>query len=410
MKKLISNAAFGLPLAALIMSGCGPSTTTYDANCNDAQNGAVVASKFSGDVNDVALTADAWNKAACTSVMLYPQRTIKTNDKNVNAKMADAKGIKANVKALYNDDKVALMVYWNDSEASHQMMTSDKFSDGFAVQFAKNSSDASKLPYIGMGSVNRPVVIYLQKTTAATYEPNGNGEHKPQRADQSINKFGDDLAAYHKEVAAMGDKDYQKAFIAEGFRSTTELRDAKTSFKADMAFAGDKWMGTLVRDIKDANLDLSSGEFPIALAVWDGKKDNRDGQKWLSGWVAVELGKKDGALMKAITEMPKGDVVKGKALATENCAACHNFDDQDNGMPFMAPNLSEIGGQASAAYIKESMMKPSAVVVPGYNRNAHPNYKWYELANGKRTSTMPAFDWMSEDQINDLVAYFKTLK
>ena len=280
MKKLISNAAFGLPLAALIMSGCGPSTTTYDANCNDAQNGAVVASKFSGDVNDVALTADAWNKAACTSVMLYPQRTITTNDKNVNAKMADAKGIKANVKALYNDDKVALMVYWNDSEASHQMMTSDKFSDGFAVQFAKNSSDASKLPYIGMGSVNRPVVIYLQKTTAATYEPNGNGEHKPQRADQSINKFGDDLAAYHKEVAAMGDKDYQKAFIAEGFRSTTEIRDAKGSFKADMAHAGDKWMGTLVRDIKDANLDLSSGEFPIALAVWDGKKENRDGQKW----------------------------------------------------------------------------------------------------------------------------------
>lgn len=410
MKKLISNAAIGLPLAALIMSGCGPSVKTYDANCNDAQSGAVVASKFSGDVNDVALTAEAWDKAQCTSVMLYPQKTVGTNDKTVNELMADAKGIKANVKALYNDEKVALMVYWNDSEASHQGMTSDKYSDGFAVQFAQNSSDASKLPYIGMGSEARPVVIYLQKTTQATYEPNGNGEHKPQRADQSMNKFGDDLAAYHKEVADMADKDYQKAFIAEGFRSTTEIRDAKESFDANMAHAGDKWMGTLVRNIKDAQLDLSSGEFPIALAVWDGKKANRDGQKWLSGWVAVELGQKDGKLMKAITDMPNGDVAKGKALAAENCAACHIFDDQNNGMPFMAPNLSEIGGQATAAYIAESMKNPSAVVVPGYNRNAHPNYKWYELADGKRVSTMPAYDWMSEDQINDIVAYFKTLK
>jgi complex iron-sulfur molybdoenzyme family reductase subunit gamma len=410
MKKLISNAAIGLPLAALIMSGCGPSVKTFDGNCADAQSGAVVASKFSGDVNDVALTSEAWDNAQCTSVMLYPQKTVGTNDKAVNDLMADAKGIKANVKALYNDDKVALMVYWNDSEASHQAMTSDKYSDGFAVQFAQDSSDAAKLPYIGMGSEDRPVVIYLQKTTKATYEPNGNGEHKPQRADQSMNKFGDDLAAYHKEVSALGDEDYQKAFIAEGFRSTTELRDAKEGFDANMMHGDGKWMGTLVRDIKDANLDLSNGEFPIALAVWDGKKANRDGQKWLSGWVAVELGKKEGALEKAITDTPKGDVTKGKTAAVENCAACHIFDDQDNGMPFMAPNLSEIGGQATAAYLRESIVAPSAVVVPGYNRNAHPNYKWYELADGKRVSTMPAFDWMSEDQINDLVAYFKTLK
>ena len=114
--------------------------------------------------------------------------------------------------------------------------------------------------------------------------------------------------------------------------------------------------------------------------------------------------------MKAITDVPNGDAAKGKTLAMENCAACHIFDDQNNGMPFMAPNLSEIGGQATAAYIAESMKNPSAVVVPGYNRNAHPNYKWYELSKGKRVSTMPAYDWMSEDQVNDIVAYFKTLK
>jgi len=410
MKKIISIAVIGIALAALVVIINKMGILQSGPDCVDAQNSAIVAAKISGDINDIALTTEAWDKAQCTSVTLYPQKTVKTNDKTVNDLMADAKGIKANVKALYNDDKIALMLSWEDSEASHQGMTSDKFSDGFAVQFAQDSSDASKLPYIGMGSVDRPVVIYLQKTTAATFEPNGNGEHKPQRADQSMNKFGEDLAAYHKEVAALAETDYQKAFIAEGFRSTTELRDAKTSFNAGMKHADNRWTATLVRSIKDAELDLSSGEFPIALAVWDGKKANRDGQKWLSGWVAVELGKKDGVLLKGITEMAKGDVAKGKALAAENCAACHIFDDQNNGMPFMAPNLSEIGGQATVAYIKESMKDPSAVVVPGYNRNAHPNYKWYELADGKRISTMPSYDWLSEEQVNDIVAYFKTLK
>jgi len=76
----------------------------------------------------------------------------------------------------------------------------------------------------------------------------------------------------------------------------------------------------------------------------------------------------------------------------------------------MAPNLSEVGGQNTAGYIKESLLDPSAVIVPGYNRNAHPDYKWYELVDGKRVSTMPAFDQLSEEQLNDLIAYFKTLK
>ena len=420
MKKLISNAAIiGLPLAALIMSGCGPSVKTYDSNCNEAANGAVVATKVSGDLGDTNAMAPMWESAQCTSVMLYPQKTIGTNDKTVNDMMADAKGIKASVKALYNDSKVSLMVYWNDNDESFQGITSDKYSDGFAVQFAQNSSDASKLPYIGMGSDKRPVIIYLQKTTKATYEPNGKGDHAMQRADQSVEKFNqstvdgvqtDELKKFHESVTALGDKDYQKAFIAEGFRSTTEIREAKDSFSASMTHAGEKYMAVLTRDIKDSYLDLSSGEFPVALAVWDGKKANRDGQKWLSGWVAVELGKKDGKLVQSITEVPQGDVVAGKALAVENCAACHVFDDQTSAMANMAPNLSEIGGQATAAYIRESMVAPSAVVVPGYNRNAHPNLAWYELAGGKRVSTMPAYDWLTPEQQDNIVAYFKTLK
>jgi complex iron-sulfur molybdoenzyme family reductase subunit gamma len=76
----------------------------------------------------------------------------------------------------------------------------------------------------------------------------------------------------------------------------------------------------------------------------------------------------------------------------------------------MAPELTNIGGYSTVAYLRESILKPSAVVVPGFNRNAHPNFPWYNLENGKRVSAMPDFSWMDEKSVNDMVAYFMTLK
>ena len=56
-------------------------------------------------------------------------------------------------------------------------------------------------------------------------------------------------------------------------------------------------------------------------------------------------------------------------------------------------------------------MEPSAVVVAGYNVNAHKNFSWYTSDDkGVRTSTMPPFAHLDEQSVNDLVAFMKTLK
>ena len=56
-------------------------------------------------------------------------------------------------------------------------------------------------------------------------------------------------------------------------------------------------------------------------------------------------------------------------------------------------------------------MEPSAVVVAGYNVNAHKNFSWYTSDDkGMRTSTMPPFAHLDEQSVNDLVAFMKTLK
>lgn len=76
----------------------------------------------------------------------------------------------------------------------------------------------------------------------------------------------------------------------------------------------------------------------------------------------------------------------------------------------MAPSLVNVGGYSTAAYLRESILKPSAVVVPGYNRNAHKNTPWYTIEKGKRVSTMTDYSFLDKATVEDIVAYLKTLK
>jgi DMSO reductase family type II enzyme heme b subunit len=77
------------------------------------------------------------------------------------------KGKKAQVAALHDGKNIALMVKWVDGTKDvEQCMSSDTYSDGFAVQFAGATKKPQPLPYIGMGSEGRPVVVHLQKATA----------------------------------------------------------------------------------------------------------------------------------------------------------------------------------------------------------------------------------------------------
>ena len=188
----------------------------------------------------------------------------------------------------------------------------------------------------------------------------------------------------------------------------TEIKDGSDKSKTTIArIDGYGWIATVVRPIKDNYADLSKS-FPVAFAVWDGDKLNRNGTKLLSGWNAVTVGKEDKALVDAINDtLPKADRKKGQELATAQCGGCHAFPGAAPYSPFAAPDLNNIGGYATADYIKESMTDPSAVVVPGYNRNAHKNYTWYtDLGKGKRMSNMPA----TTENVNDIAAYFLTLK
>lgn len=372
-----------------------------------AANPAITAVKVD-NVSDAA----AWSKAKFSSVTLYPQTAIEMFDKKANVITETAKGKKAEVGALYDGTNIALMVKWADGTKDTQAgYASTTYGDGFAVQFAGVTKGAQPLPYIGMGSSGRPVVVHLQKANEKVYEPNGNKDVSTQINRQQTGVFGQELADYDAKVASLANKDYERTFVAEGFRSLTEVKDGSVKSNASMTYGTNGWSGTLIRPLKDEYVNLS-GTVPVAIAVWDGSKLGRNGLKNLSSWVAVNLeGQKTNAsLVEDLTTGSKGNAAKGKEAAMANgCNGCHQMEAADP-KSLMAPSLKNVGGYSTAAYLRESILKPSAVVVPGYNRNAHSNTPWYNIEKGKRVSTMSDFSSLNKKTVEDIVAYLETLK
>lgn len=368
---------------------------------------AITAVKVS-DVND----ASVWSKAKFANVTLYPQTALHMNDKKANAANEGAKAKKADVAAVYDGKNIALMIKWADGTKSVQgASSSDTYSDGFAVQFAGMTKGSQPLPYIGMGSTGRPVVVHLQKATEKVYEPNGNKDVSTQINRNQTALFGQELTDYDAKVASLAKTDYERVFVAEGFRTLSEIKDGSVASAANMTYGANGWTGTLVRPLNDAYVK-SSGTVPVAIAVWDGEKMGRNGLKNLSSWVSVNLEgqKPDAKIVAETNEASKGDAAKGKeAVATNGCAGCHQIEATD-APNFMGPSLANVGGYSTAAYLRESILKPSAVIVPGYNRNAHSNTPWYTLEKGKRVSAMTDFSFLDKKTVDDIVAYLKTLK
>ncbi len=379
-----------------------------------AADPAITAVKVSEKLDAIKANSAVWSKAKFETVTLYPQTAIYMNDKKANVLPGNLnpKAKKVQVAALYDGKDIALLIKWADGTKDVQsVQTTTEYSDGFAVQFAGITKVPQVLPYIGMGSTGRPVVVHLQKAMEKVYEPNGNNDVGMQINRQQTGVFQKELADFDAKAASLANTDYERVFVGEGYRSLTEIKDGSVKSNAAMTYASNGWTGTLSRSLKDEYVNLN-GTVPVSIAVWDGSKMGRNGIKNLSAWIAINLeGQKANAEMLAeLTADPKGNVAKGKeASAANGCNGCHQIERVDP-VSFLAPSLKYVGGYSSAAYLRESILKPSAVVVPGYNRNAHANTPWYNIEKGKRVSTMTDYSFLDKETVEDIVTYLKSLK
>jgi cytochrome c2 len=85
-----------------------------------------------------------------------------------------------------------------------------------------------------------------------------------------------------------------------------------------------------------------------------------------------------------------GDARKGEQLfASKGCSGCHSTGTKT----VVGPGLAGVADRAGAeVYLWESIRNPAAFIVPGF-----PN-------------AMPPFGTLTDQEVNDLIEYLKTLK
>ena len=88
-----------------------------------------------------------------------------------------------------------------------------------------------------------------------------------------------------------------------------------------------------------------------------------------------------------------------RVFLSSGCSACHTIDSVSRAAVAVGPNLSNIGGRADAAYIRESILDPNAVIAAACPAGPCPS--------GVMPQTVGLL--LSEDELDVLVQYLTSL-
>ncbi|MCK5480484.1 MAG: c-type cytochrome, partial [Gammaproteobacteria bacterium] len=304
----------------LILSACAPPP---DLSPLDAAGGAIIAKKVSGEL---PLDPDnkVWREAVPSEVPVYPQRSVAPASSQTDI-------LSVRVQALHNGKELALRLEWKDDSPAEQRDIG-QFVDAAAVQWPVQYGPGVRLPYVGMGHSGYPVAVWFWRADGSTETLAAEG-------------FGTLTAQNPDGVTAEG-------VWKDGFW--------RVVFKRVFAASGEQRV-TLMPE--------TQGLVPVALAIWNGEQEQRNGLKRLSAWRVLYLEKTDAdpSYIQQLADKPsmQGDPESGKRLMIDKgCIACHAFPDNP-AQPTIGPGLHHAGGILRAAYLLESIVEPSKVVVPG---------------------------------------------
>jgi complex iron-sulfur molybdoenzyme family reductase subunit gamma len=300
-----------------------------------------------------------WLKQPATTVSLYPQVSVPPA-------AAPAGVATVKVRAQYSAKIIALHLEWTDDNPAKDRGIG-QFADAAAVQWPLRYGSDVALPYIGMGHRGTPVALWFW------------------RGDGSV-----------------------ETLAAEGFGTLSA--QAPDGVKARGVWKDGTWRVIFMRALSSPGEHRISiapaklGLVPVAFAVWSGDGAERNGLKRLSAWQVLrfEKGKVDAAYANQLAEIAvAGDAERGRRLMSDKgCAGCHSFP-ANPAQPHVGPDLTYAGGIHSAAYLTESLLEPSRVVVPGKG--------YYMEQGGKKVSLMPPLA-ASDAELRDIVAFLKTLR
>ena len=361
--------------------------------------------KIPGNVLGIKAKSRAWMSTNFKKFSTFPMVSVKTNDAIAN-KLNYQNGIKeVSVKAIYDGRNIAFLLRWKDDTKSViEHMSTDDFNDAFGVEL---QTKTDIIPYVDFGDLNDEVIFYLKNADENSVNIDENLDILSQFDYQNLNLFiknsDEDLLPHVK----------QEVFLYRGFNNAIKLNTKLSNITMNMLYKDGYWYGSLSKKLVNKNSNLSSGSFLVSFSLYDGKMKQRGRLRNLTPWLLARFEGIEGGeeLIKKVNYEISGNIKNGESIASKNCSICHNFQNKRNAPVNMAPDLSYIGGYANISYIKESILQPSKVIVPDFTDFAHPNFSWVDKQeNGKNISVMPSFEWMSESDLNDLLAFMQTLR
>lgn len=336
-----------------------------------------------------------WDRLPAAAVAAAPQRTVRLNDRRANQALAAAGPRSARLRAAFDGKDLAVVVDWDDAtEDRARADATDAYGDGAAMQIPLRFGAGLRLPYVGMGDERMPVSISLVRAAAQ--------------------------GSLSREAVATG----------FGSLARADAGGARSALRYDRGRKA--WRALFLRPLAAGERDLRRGLVPLAVALWDGSSQERGGNKALSGWKFLRLPRfpLDQAYLAEMAwgfgPAERGDLARGKQLVEGMCAACHTVGERRAPVAGIAPDLSAIGAIASPGYLRDSLIDPSAVVVPSPNPAQHQDrsrppgvagsyplnegFVWARRdAAGKTISKMPSYAALPKADLDAVVSYLMTL-
>jgi len=277
--------------------------TTPEAQVKVRLNQTTIHSKkINSEINPDPLW-EGWSKIEPVSVGLTP---LWWRNERVE---------KVDVKAVYNQEKIAIYLSWNDTTQDDDVVAMHAFSDGAAIQFSIDKDP----PFFGMGSPQDPVYLWHwkagwqntaggRKDVESRYPNIGADWYLSDKHYQHGEKFDpkESLARYHdpqfltvwgagNPVADVKKTKNAEQAVAEGLGTYKAYPAAATDVDANGVWEDGQWHVVFVRSLKTADkkdLQLNRAKMvSIAFAVWDGSAHDRNGQKSVSIWNKLVVGR-----------------------------------------------------------------------------------------------------------------------
>ncbi len=245
----------------------------------------------------------AWGQASATTVTLNPQNIVLPRIQEAGAKSIA-------VRALFDQDRLALLLEWSDAHKDVDLGTVLQYRDAVALQFPEDPSLPT--PSFTMGQTGNGVVIYHWKSDWQFGRLHDVDEAYPNMYHDGYPQSGVPAGemAEARDYLTRGQRQYLTAaaagnaladpLVQEKIGSVQKMRaegfgtiEPHTSQDAQGkgAWSDDTWRIAVSLPRQQERFHLDEGmSLPVGFAAWDGSRDERNGQKAYSFWNTLSVG------------------------------------------------------------------------------------------------------------------------